>query len=491
MDAGVGIAVFSKGDVVMSMTRRGFLGGAALAGAATVAGGCVTRGGWFGCTAGSPMHGYAAPKMPCIRLGVVGMGSRGCGVVGRMCNLPGVVVTAICDNVREKIDKAQGMLAGKKKPAAREYFGEEAWRALCEDPNVDVVYNTTPWALHVPVQLAAMNGGKHVFTEVPSAFTVDECWELVETSERTKRHCMQLENCCYGEIEMLTFNLAKLGMLGELVHAEGAYIHDLRWMCATEWPGVECWRFDENRVHGGNRYPTHGLVPLCLTFDVNRGDRLDYLVSLESNQVNFKAFMDAKLKPDNPRRLSKVKMADMNSTLIKTAKGRSMLIQHDVATPRPYSRIQLVTGTKGAVCDYPYRVVFEDSPGSGAHSWYDEKKAGEIREKYRHPLWKTVGELAKRVGGHGGMDFIMDARWVYCLQQGLPLDMDVYDLAATSCLCELTERSADAKSRTESIPDFTRGAWRTNKPLGIVDIDLKKMGVEAGRIGAAEGQITV
>ena len=475
----------------MSVTRRNFLSGAAFAGAAAMAGGCASRGGFFDFTPGSPMHGFAAPKMPHIRLGVVGMGSRGCGVVGRMCNLPGVTVTAICDNVPDKIARAQKMLANKKRPKAKEYLGDEAWRSLCEDPNVDVVYNTTPWALHVPVQLGAMKGGKHVFTEVPSAFTVDECWELVEMSEKTKLHCMQLENCCYGEVEMLTFNLAKLGMLGELVHAEGAYIHDLRHMCSTEWPDCECWRFEENRVNGGNRYPTHGLVPLCLTFDINRGDRLDYLVSLDSAQANFRAYMEANLKPDNPRRLSNVKMADMNSTLIKTALGRSMLIQHDVASPRPYSRIQLVTGTKGAICDYPYRVVFEEKPGSGAHSWYDEKKAEEVREKYRHPLWKTVGELAKRVGGHGGMDFIMDSRWVYCLQQGLPLDMDVYDLAATCCLCELMETSADNHGRPCYIPDFTRGAWRTNKPLGIVDIDLKKMGVEGSKVGAAEGQITV
>ena len=473
------------------MTRRDFLKRTAWMGAAA-AGSCYTaNGGWFDWTSGVPMHGYAAPKIPHIRLGVVGMGSRGCGVVGRVCNLPGITVTAICDNVPEKIDRARKMLADKKKPAAKEYLGDEAWKSLCEDPNVDVVYNTTPWSLHVPVQLAAMKGGKHVFTEVPSAFTVDECWELVETSESTKCHCMQLENCCYGEIEMLTFNLAKLGMLGELVHAEGAYIHDLRHMCATEWPDCECWRFEENRVHGGNRYPTHGLVPLCLTMDVNRGDRLDYLVSLESNQANFKAYMEAKLKPDNPRRLSEVKMADMNSTLIKTAKGKSILIQHDVSTPRPYSRIQLVTGTRGAICDYPFRVVFEDSPGSGAHSWYDEKRAKEVRERYRHPLWKTVGELAKRVGGHGGMDFIMDARWVYCLQQGLPLDMDVYDLAATSCLCELTEKSADHRSRAYDIPDFTRGAWKTNKPMEVVDIDLAKMGLKDSDVKKAEGQISV
>ena len=225
--------------------------------------------------------------------------------------------------------------------------------------------------------------------------------------------------------------------------------------------------------------------------DINRGDRLDYLVSLDSNQANFKAFMESKLSVDNPRRKANVKMADMNSSLIKTVNGKSILLQHDVSTPRPYSRIQFLSGTKGAICDYPYRVVFEDKPGSGAHKWYPEDKAKEIRAKYKHPLWKTVGELAKRVGGHGGMDFIMDTRWVYCLQQGLPLDMDVYDLAVTSCLCELTEKSADSRSRAYDIPDFTRGAWRTNKPMGIVDIDLDKMGLQDKNVKKAEGQITV
>ena len=481
-------------NITTGSCRRDFLKGAFFAGTAAMAGGCAsTRGGWLDFASGAPMHGFAAPKMPRIRLGIVGMGGRGCGVVGRVRDLPGIDVTAICDNVPEKVAKVQHLaLIEKGKPAAKEYVGDEAWRRLCDDPNVDVVYNTTPWNLHVPVQLAAMKGGKHVLTEVPSAFTVDECWELVETSEKTRRHCMQLENCCYGEIEMLTFNLAKLGMLGELVHGEGAYIHDLREICCSRnWPEAECWRFDENAAHGGNRYPTHGLVPLCLTMDVNRGDRLDHLVSLESNQANFKAYMEANLAPDNPRRRAKVRMADMNSTLIKTAKGRTLLIQHDVSSPRPYSRIQFLSGTKGAICDYPYRVVFEEKCGAGAHNWYDEAKAEEIREKYRHPLWKTMGELGKRVGGHGGMDFIMDARWIYCLQQGLPLDMDVYDLASTSCICELTERSADNRGRTMDVPDFTRGAWRTNKPMDIVDIDLDKMGVLDENVKKAEGQMTV
>ena len=211
------------------LNRRNFLKGAFAVGATSMVSGCATTG--FGGVEGAPMHGFAAPALRNIRLGIVGMGGRGQGVMERIKGLPGIEVVAVCDCNPEKVRQSQARLANAGKAKAKEYIGTEAWRALCDDPNVDVVYNTTPWELHVPVALAAMNGGKHVLTEVPSAFTVDECWDLVETSERTKRHCMQLENCCYGVIEMLTFNLAKLGMLGDIIHGEGACIHDLRDMC--------------------------------------------------------------------------------------------------------------------------------------------------------------------------------------------------------------------------------------------------------------------
>ena len=456
--------------------KRTMLSGAALATAGTA------KGDWwwpFGGTEGNPMRGYAAPALKRIRLGVVGTGNRGQGVIGRVLNLPGVDVVAICDRNPEKIAQAREALKKAGRPAAKEYLGLEAWKALCADDNVDVVYNTTPWELHVPVALAAMRGGKHVFTEVPSAFTVDECWELVETSEETKRHCMQLENCCYGEIEMLTFNLVKLGMLGEVNHAEGAYIHDLRDMCDHNYPDYEYWRYPHNRDHAGNRYVTHGLVPLCLTMDINRGDRMDYLVSMDNREANFALYKKNHLKAGDPRLADTMKTGDMNTSLIRTANGKTMMIQHDVSSPRPYSRIQLVSCTKGIVADYPYRIALEEKNGAGAHAWLAEEKAKEIREKYMHPLHKAIGELAKRVGGHGGMDFIMDCRWVYCLQQGLPLDMDVYDLASTCCLGELTEKSVSGRSRPVDIPDFTRGAWRTNRPMDVVTIDLAKFGIKA------------
>ena len=475
----------------MNINRRDFLKGAMYTGVAMSA--VQAKGfdfcGLFGCTEGSPMHGFAAPALKNIRLGIVGMGGRGQGVISRIANLPGITVTAICDKNPKKLEQSRARLEKLGKPAAKEYLGETAWKALCEDDNVDVVYNTTPWELHVPVALRAMNGGKHVFTEVPSAFTVDECWELVETSEKTKKHCMQLENCCYGEIEMLTFNLAKLGMLGEIVHGEGAYIHDLRNMCEENYPDYEYWRYPHNRDHAGNRYITHGLVPLCLTMDVNRGDALDYLVSMDSKEVNFRLYKDNHLKKDDPRFAEAMKTGDMNTTLIRTMGGKTMMIQHDVSSPRPYSRIQLVTGTKGIIADYPYRIALEPKNGAGAHSWFEDAKAEEIKAKYAHPLYKTIGELAKIVGGHGGMDFIMDARWVYCLQQGLPLDMDVYDLATTCCLGELTEKSVEHRSRSYDIPDFTRGAWKTNPAMGVVDIDLSKFEIKGAK--AAEGQMNV
>lgn len=476
--------------MTLDMNRRNFLKGALSAGAAGLVSGCRMPH-CYGGVKGAPMHRFAAPAIAHIRLGIVGMGSRGQGVLGRIKGLPGIEVVAICDKNQDKIVSSQKMLADNGKPKAREYLGEHAWRALCDDPEIDVVYNTTPWELHVPVQIAAMNGGKHVLTEVPSAFTVDECWELVETSERTKKHCMQLENCCYGEIEMLTFNLAKLGMLGDIIHAEGAYIHDLRHMCSANYPDCEYWRYAHNRDHAGNLYATHGLVPLCLTMDINRGDRLDYLVSMDSRELNFELYKKNNLKPSDPRLGEKMKTGDMNTSLIRTVQGKTMVIQHDVSSPRPYSRIQLVSGTKGIIKDYPYQIVFEEKNGAGAHDWYPPAKANEIAEKYKHPMYKTIGKLAKRVGGHGGMDFIMDARWIYCLQQGIPLDMDVYDLATTCCVGELSEKSALRRSAAVDIPDFTRGAWKTNPPMELIDIDVGKFGLKEDQIQQADGQLSV
>ena len=473
------------------MNRREFLTGSAWMGLAAFAGGCASAR-FFG-TEGAPMQGFRCAPMKKIRVGIVGLGARGAGPVWRLPGIPGGEVTAICDCNREKIAESQQRLANAGKAKAKEYFGKEVWRQLCDDPNVDVVYSTTPWNLHTPVALYAMEHGKHVLTEVPAAMTIDECWAQVETAERTKRHCMQLENCCYGETELLALNLCRKGVLGDLMYGEAAYVHDLSGQALSKEGDVEWWRLDWNAQHKGNQYPTHGLGPICQYMNINRGDQFKYLVSLESDQRNFEAYAKAKYGPDHWKSQLKVAMGDMNTTLVKTERGRSIRIEHDVSSPRPYTRVNTITGTRGILTDYPYRVAFEDKPGDGAtHAYFDEKRAEEVKKRYMHPIWKHAGPVAATVGGHGGMDFIMDLRWAYCLQNGLPLDTDVYDLATWCSVCELSEQSVRRGSQPIACVDFTRGAWRTAPAFGIYDIDISKMPFSKEQLEAvAKGSMEV
>ena len=468
------------------MNRREFLKGTAWMGAAAMAAGCQLNRLGFG--EGGFMQNYVYERLrgKRIRVGFIGIGQRGTAAVHRVSMIPGVDVVALCDKLQERVDENLKWLKDQKYPGVdkiKTYVGDEAYKDLCDFGDCDVVYCATPWALHQPVGLRGLLGGKIALIEVTSALTVDECWELVEASEKFHIPCMQLENCVYGEIELLELNLARLGMFGQINHAEGAYIHDLREIIPSDGKRNReaDWRYAENQVHKGDRYPTHGLVPLCQTMGINRGDRFNYLVSLDSgfHNSNYERFKKEFMTADDPRKFDPpADMGEMTSTLIKTVNGKSILLQHDVSSPRPYSRIQLISGTKGIVEDYPFRCTFEDKCFDGkTHKWFDEKQANEIRTKYVHPLWRDVSEMAQKVGGHGGMDFIMDLRWVWCLQNGEPLDTDVYDLAATSCLCELTETSVRNGSKPVAIPDFTRGNWRNVAPWGVVTVDLKKMGL--------------
>ena len=468
-------------------------------GAAAMAAGCQMN--RFGFGQGGQMQDYAFQglKGKKIRVGFVGIGSRGSGAVHRVSMIPGVDIVALCDKNPDRVKENQAWLAARKyRIVPKGYVGDEAYKDLCDFGECDVVYCATPWALHQPVALRALLGGKIALVEVTSALTVDESWELVEASEKWRIPCMQLENCVYGEIELLELNLARLGMFGEINHAEGAYIHDLREVIPsvgthynTEW----IWRYGENMAHKGNRYPTHGLVPICQTMGINRGDRFDYLVSLENgpHNVNYEYFKKEFLTDADPRKKDPpAAMGDMNTTLIKTVKGKSIMVQHDVSSPRPYSRINLISGTRGIVRDFPFQCAFEDKCfDHKAHGWFSDADAAKIREKYMHPMWRDVSDMAKKVGGHGGMDFIMDLRWAWCLQNGEPLDMDVYDLAATSCICELTETSVRNGSKPVSIPDFTRGNWRNVKPWGVVNVDLKKMGLDSGGVKKDEAALSV
>jgi len=478
----------------MKTNRREFLKGVALSAGAGLAAGCVCAKGT--CGGGAPMRNFAcAPMKGGVRVGVVGVGSRGFAAVGRLMLVPGVMVTAVCDIRPEYAEKAAKAVCDKTGVRPLVFSGTaEAYRGLCDSPKVDVVYNCTSWNAHAPIAVAAMKAGKHAMIEVPSAMFVDECWELVETAEECRVHCMQLENCCYGEEELLALNLCKLGMLGDLVHGEGGYIHDRRYVIFNDcqW---DRWRNRWNEKHAGNYYLTHGLGPIALDMGINRGDRFDYLVSVDSYQAGYEAFAAATLAKDNPLRNERFAMADMNVTTIRTAKGRTIMLQHDVSSPRPYSRLNLIAGTKGFLRSFPQLDVYlEGKDQWPTDSWGHKVEAAEtarIRQEFAHPLVRQVGEIAKKVGGHGGMDYLMDLRWAYCLQRGLPMDMDVYDLASWCSVSELTERSARNRSQAMDIPDFTRGAWKTPVRCNLMDATVDMSSMNFDSVGAAAGQLDV
>ena len=473
---------------MIDTNRREFLKGTAWMGLAAMAAGCSSNPMRFFGPSGAPMQGLALKPMKEVRVACIGVGARGVGAVHRIAMIPGTRVVAIADLFQDRIDMQLKWLKDNGKPAPRKTFaGPESYKHVCEMDDVDVVYNVTPWHMHEPIASYAMEHGKVALNEVPGCLTIDECWKLVATSERTKMPCMMLENCCYGEYEMTMFNMVKQGLFGEIVHGEAGYIHDQRSLQYgsryhsldghpdASVAGRPGWALDFYSKHSGNWYPTHGLGPVAKYMDINHGDNFDFLVSLDSKQANYHHY-GRELYTDW-RKDFKVKMGDMNLSLIKTKLGRSILLEHDVASPRPYSRLNLISGTKGMAMSYPeFNVALEDKTGDGkAHKYLGKEAAAAINEKYRHPFWKVAGEVAKKVGGHGGMDFIMDLRWSYCLQNGIPLDTDVYDLAAWSAMVELTEKSVDSGSRPVDCPDFTRGAWRTAKPFTVEKIDLAKL----------------
>jgi hypothetical protein len=408
------------------------------------------------------MCGFAAPKLTTVRIGLVGTGSRGTGAIDRLSYIDGVQITALCDKYPKHLEKSQAILNKKGLPAPKTYTGEEGWKALCESNDVDLVYVTTPWHLHTPISVYAMKHGKHAASEVPAAKTIDECWELVETSEKTRQHMMMLENCCYYFFELLTLNMARNGMFGEILHAEGAYIHDLGKDYLLNKTGYsDMWRLKENTGHQGNLYPTHGLGPIAQCMNINRGDKFDHLVSMSTNDFTLAPALKELAANDDFFKpyAGKSYRGNMNTTIIKTDLGKTLMVQHDVSSPRPYSRIHLVSGTKGAAQKYPgpERIAL-------GHSWMKPEELKGMYDKYTPPIVRHIGDIAKNVGGHGGMDFIMDWRLIDCLRNGLPLDQDVYDAASWSSIMPLSEASAINRSKTIDVPDFTRGAWKQNKP---------------------------
>ncbi len=420
----------------------------------------------------SPVHELTTRPIERVRVAVIGL-HRGMSHVRACLGIEFADVIAVCDVVDERAQSAAEACATKRGSRPAVYSGsEDAWEKMVEREDIDVVYVATPWAWHVPMCLRAMERGKHAFVEVAAATTVRDCWALVDTSERTQRHCVMLENCCYGENELFVLNMVRQGVFGELTHAECGYIHDLRTVL-FELGGEGDWRRGYHQQLDGNLYPTHGLGPVAQYLGLGRGDQFKLLVSVSSREAGLTRYRDEK-QPNGGRHAAETYVCgDMNTSVLKTEMGRTIMLQHDVVSPRPYSRINALYGTGGTFFDYPARLAV-NAPKSygldaaGPDEWLGEKDLAAMRRRFTHPLWAKLLDRSKDAG-HGGMDFVENWRHLDCLRRGATPDSVVYDAAAWSCIVELSARSAGAGSMPVAFPDFTRGLWKSMKPIGIAE----------------------
>ena len=421
--------------------------------------------------------GLTDKKIGTVRVGFVGLGMRGPWAVMRFVNIPGVEVVALCDYEEQRAEGCQKFMREKGLAPAKVYYGEKGYEELCKDPNIDLVYVATDWDHHFPVAKCALENGKHTAIEVPSAMNLDQCWDLIDLSEKTRKHCMILENCCYDYFEMTALNMQQAGVFGEVIRAEGAYIHNLDPFWDAYWQNPDGsdpeglhWRMKYNMENRGDVYATHGLGPVAQCLNIHRGDRFTTLVAMDTKSVHGKAWVEKK----TGKECKEFRNGDQTTTLMRTADGKVVEIQHNVMNPQPYNRLFKLTGTEGYATKYPMEQialtgdqlsksgVAPNMDDLGGHSFLPQKQYDELYEKYYHPILKKYGEKGRQMG-HGGMDFIMDSRLVYCLQNGLPLDMDVYDLAEWCCLAELGSLSMDNGCAAVTFPDFTRGHWQDVK----------------------------
>jgi len=407
---------------------------------------------------------FAAAPIDTVRIGFVGIGGQGGGHVNNLLKIPGCRITAVCDLRPERTAWAAQAIAAAGHPAPTAYAGgPRDFERLCAHEDLDLVYNATPWEFHVPIMLAAMQNGKHAATEVPAAMTLEDCWALVETAEKHQKHCVMMENCNYDRMEMMVFNMVRQGVFGEILHAEGGYLHDLRaGKFANSGEGL--WRRAWAERLNGNLYPTHGLGPLANCLDINRGDRFEYLTSMSGPSRGLQNWAAEHYPPDAPQRRETFALGDVNTSLIKTANGKTLMVQHCTNLPMPYSRIHKIQGTKGLFQGYPDRAYID---GRGPiDQWLD---AASLLAEFEHPLWKEMAAQAQGAG-HGGMDYLEDYRLIQCLRHGLPTDMNVYDAATLSAVVQLSCQSVAQRGQPVDFPDFTRDRWKTLPPLPILHV---------------------
>jgi len=414
---------------------------------------------------GAPMIGFRAKSLETVGVGFVGVGLMGTAHVENLLKIEGAEIRAVCDVVPEKVERAQDLVVKTGQPRPKGFSrGPTDFERLCEQPDLDLVFTATPWRWHVPVCIAAMKAGKHAATEVPAAQNIDDCWRLVETSEKSRRHCVMMENCNYDRFEMMVLNMVEQGVFGELLHARCGYLHDLR-AVKHDMEGEGVWRREHSMTSDGDLYPTHGLGPVAQCLDINRGNTFESLVSMGSKTRGLHRYAVERFGPDSTQAAETFVLSDVVTTMLNTRGGETVVVTHDTSSPRPYSRDYLIQGTRGIARKYPEPRIYIEGR-SDPHRW-DPVDA--YLEEYDHPLWRRL-EGESQGAGHGGMDFIEDYRLIDALQAGRPLDSDVYDAAMLSAVVELSGRSIAHGGETIRFPDFTRGGWRNPRQLQVMRV---------------------
>lgn len=390
-----------------------------------------------------------------IKLGLIGTGGRGRGLISTFLGTGGVEFTAICDIDQKALDHGQKVLSDRKQPKVKEYLGEFAYKKLIDESGVDAVIIATPWDLHTPMSVYSMKAGIIAGCEVPIAYTLEECWELIETWEQTGTPCMQLENWSFRPDNLAVLNMIRQGLFGTMTHAHCAYSHD----CIDHWyfergTGNTRWGAQFLIDHNRNQYPTHQQGPVLSWMDINNGDYYDTITSTASDPRSIYEYFERNF-PDHPNAKKKYKQGDQVTTVVRTKKGKTIVINIDMQSPRPYDNRWTVQGTKG-IYNEQRDALYLTGVSPDYHSWEDFLP---YHKKHEHEWSKTT------FGGHGGADGIMATQFVKSVIEKNPLPLHLYDGVLMASIGPLSEMSIAGNSVQIKVPDFTRGKWETRREV--------------------------
>lgn len=426
----------------------------------------LTRRNFFGLTAltslgiqtAGVLHAAEISEPP-VRIGVIGVGNRGCSLLDILFNLPNVKIPAICDSNPQRLEYALSIFEKAGQPKPETYSRDDyAYEELIARNDLDAILIATPWNWHAKMAVSSMKAGKYTGVEVPAAITLDECWELIDTFEKTGVPCMMLENWSFRRDNLAVLNMIREGLFGEIVHSQGSYSHNCVAYFFSE-NGKPRWQGEFLKKYNRDQYPTHDLGPILSWMNINCGDRFDTLVSVATASFGVNQYYQDHFA-DNPSvEKPNVKQGDIVSTIIKTKKGKTIYLTNDTVLPRPYDNRWLLQGTKG-IYSHEHNAIYLEGRSPQSHTW---EPFVPYQEKYEHKLWKNAPQNIEELG-HGGPDYFELAEFVNAVRAKAPTPIDIYDSVAMSSVVALSGQCIENGGAPVLCPDFTRGKWETTPP---------------------------